>query len=203
MQGSQKMCTFAAAKPRCSAVGSVPGLGPGCRRFESCHLDFHNEPLIQKESAVFYVFVTITRTYATLSIEPIGNYKAKFSSMVRTSKSLALSHYESKLRRLLEGKCSNILKINSKISFKTTALSKKCSIFAALFLMKDEYQGLHQSERRIYILSRSKGEITLLYPQQKQRRNPFTTNFCMRLKRELLFACAKASMRSMKDWRNQ
>ena len=23
----------------CSAVGSVPGLGPGCRRFESCHLD--------------------------------------------------------------------------------------------------------------------------------------------------------------------
>ena len=24
---------------RCSAVGSVPGLGPGCRRFESCHLD--------------------------------------------------------------------------------------------------------------------------------------------------------------------
>ena len=53
MQGSQKMCTFAAAKPRCSAVGSVPGLGPGCRRFESCHLDSHNEPLIQKESAVF------------------------------------------------------------------------------------------------------------------------------------------------------
>ena len=33
------MCTFAAAKSRCSAVGSVPGLGPGCRRFESCHLD--------------------------------------------------------------------------------------------------------------------------------------------------------------------
>ena len=26
-------------KTRCSAVGSVPGLGPGCRRFESCHLD--------------------------------------------------------------------------------------------------------------------------------------------------------------------
>ena len=26
-------------KSRCSAVGSVPGLGPGCRRFESCHLD--------------------------------------------------------------------------------------------------------------------------------------------------------------------
>ena len=25
----------------CSAVGSVPGLGPGCRRFESCHPDFH------------------------------------------------------------------------------------------------------------------------------------------------------------------
>lgn len=23
----------------CSAVGSVPGLGPGCRRFESCHPD--------------------------------------------------------------------------------------------------------------------------------------------------------------------
>ena len=29
-----------------------------------------------------------------------------------------------------------------------------------------------------------------IYPQQKQRRNPFTTNFCMRLKRALLFACA-------------
>ena len=35
----KKMCTFAPAKTRCSAVGSVPGLGPGCRRFESCHLD--------------------------------------------------------------------------------------------------------------------------------------------------------------------
>ena len=34
-----EMCTFAPAKTRCSAVGSVPGLGPGCRRFESCHLD--------------------------------------------------------------------------------------------------------------------------------------------------------------------
>ena len=33
--------TFAPAfkATRCSAVGSVPGLGPGCRRFESCHLD--------------------------------------------------------------------------------------------------------------------------------------------------------------------
>ena len=26
----------------CSAVGSVPGLGPGCRRFESCHPDEEN-----------------------------------------------------------------------------------------------------------------------------------------------------------------
>ena len=40
MHGSQKMSTFALSKSRCSAVGSVPGLGPGCRRFESCHLDF-------------------------------------------------------------------------------------------------------------------------------------------------------------------
>ena len=24
---------------RCSAVGSAPGLGPGCREFESLHLD--------------------------------------------------------------------------------------------------------------------------------------------------------------------
>ena len=33
--------TFAPAikQTRCSAVGSVPGLGPGCRRFEPCHLD--------------------------------------------------------------------------------------------------------------------------------------------------------------------
>ena len=29
----------------CSAVGSVPGLGPGCRRFESCHPD--EERIIQ------------------------------------------------------------------------------------------------------------------------------------------------------------
>ena len=37
--------TFAAAAgimvsaPRCCAAGSAPGLGPGGRRFESCHLD--------------------------------------------------------------------------------------------------------------------------------------------------------------------
>ena len=32
----------------CSAVGSVPGLGPGCRRFESCHPD--ENPLAHKVS---------------------------------------------------------------------------------------------------------------------------------------------------------
>jgi len=48
-------------------------------------------------------------------------------------------HNESRLRRFLEGKWSNILKIYSKFYLKTTALSKKCSIFATLFLMKDEY----------------------------------------------------------------
>ena len=41
----EKYCTFAPAIQKymiatgCSAVGSVPGLGPGCRRFESCHPD--------------------------------------------------------------------------------------------------------------------------------------------------------------------
>ena len=42
--------TFAPAfkATRCSAVGSVPGLGPGCRRFESCHLDSSstNRPIL-------------------------------------------------------------------------------------------------------------------------------------------------------------
>ena len=51
------MCTFAAAKARCSAVGSVPGLGPGCRRFESCHLDIElfNWPLTYNKFAAFFV----------------------------------------------------------------------------------------------------------------------------------------------------
>ena len=38
---------------------------------------------------------------------------------------------------------------NRNNSTKTTALSKKCSIFAALFQIKDEYQGVHQPERKI------------------------------------------------------
>ena len=32
-------CNFALAKSGCSTVGSVPGLGPGGRTFESCHPD--------------------------------------------------------------------------------------------------------------------------------------------------------------------
>ena len=64
--GSKKVRTFARAFEgskrdelsesdpfsRCSAVGSVPGLGPGCRRFESCHLDQIYKYLPQYE-AVF------------------------------------------------------------------------------------------------------------------------------------------------------
>ena len=44
----------------CSAVGSVPGLGPGCRRFESCHPDkSHQEEILgdffySRFSAVFH-----------------------------------------------------------------------------------------------------------------------------------------------------
>ena len=38
----------------CSAVGSVPGLGPGCRRFESCHPD--ENPSVHKTDG-FFVFV--------------------------------------------------------------------------------------------------------------------------------------------------
>ena len=96
-----------------------------------------------------------------LTIEPNRELRGRTLLYGENLEVITPSHYESRLRRFLEGKCSNILKINSKISFKTTALSKKCSIFAALFLMKDEYQGVHQPERRIYILSRSKGEIPI------------------------------------------
>lgn len=31
-----------ASKHRCSSVGRVRGLGPRCRRFESCHLYYQN-----------------------------------------------------------------------------------------------------------------------------------------------------------------
>ena len=59
------MFTFAAAKTRCSAVGSVPGLGPGCRRFESCHLDtrvlFYEEDsflwILLGNQNFFFIFV--------------------------------------------------------------------------------------------------------------------------------------------------
>ena len=35
----------------CSAVGSVPGLGPGCRRFESCYPD---EGGVSKRRILFF-----------------------------------------------------------------------------------------------------------------------------------------------------
>ena len=31
---------------RCSAGGSAPALGAGCRRFESCHLDHNRTPIL-------------------------------------------------------------------------------------------------------------------------------------------------------------
>ncbi len=34
-----KSAGVSCANSGCSAVGSAPGLGPGCRRFESCHSD--------------------------------------------------------------------------------------------------------------------------------------------------------------------
>ena len=40
----------------CSAVGSVPGLGPGCRRFESCHPD--EERIIQ---VILSFFIPVSR----------------------------------------------------------------------------------------------------------------------------------------------
>ena len=56
------MRTFALAfgQTRCSAVGSVPGLGPGCRRFESCHLDHPNKilPLTFNKLAAFFVLAS-------------------------------------------------------------------------------------------------------------------------------------------------
>ena len=47
----------------CSAVGSVPGLGPGCRRFESCHPD--EERIIQVILSFFVYcnFVRVTAAY--------------------------------------------------------------------------------------------------------------------------------------------
>ena len=42
---------------RCSAGGSAPALGAGCRRFESCHLDHNRTPiLIQSVSGLVSVF---------------------------------------------------------------------------------------------------------------------------------------------------
>ena len=103
MQGSQKMCTFASdlknrlrnqaspqqrksslrsvalilspAKTRCSAVGSVPGLGPGCRRFESCHLDHHKE-----SPAVFLRGIPIFTLYLYIGLSFIA-YSLPFPSL--------------------------------------------------------------------------------------------------------------------------
>ena len=44
--------------PGCSAVGSVPGLGPGCRRFESCHPD--KSPLAHKVNGFFVIKIYYT-----------------------------------------------------------------------------------------------------------------------------------------------
>ena len=43
-------------RPRCSAVGSVPGLGPGCRRFESCHLDQSKKMILTASKFLLAVF---------------------------------------------------------------------------------------------------------------------------------------------------
>ena len=51
----------------CSAVGSAPGLGPGCRRFESCHSD---QQQIGRQ-AVLFVIAYI------LHIELLSSEKAK------------------------------------------------------------------------------------------------------------------------------
>ena len=70
------MCTFASAfkATRCSAVGSVPGLGPGCRRFESCHLDFLKKPLIHHESAAFLLlFFQMLGSFDAEDIEERGH----------------------------------------------------------------------------------------------------------------------------------
>ena len=46
--------------PGCSAVGSAPALGAGCRRFESCHLD-HNPFKLHRYAVYFFAdrFLTV------------------------------------------------------------------------------------------------------------------------------------------------
>jgi hypothetical protein len=57
----EKKCTFAASKKSGrSTVGSVPGLGPGGRTFESCHPDQKDSLNLFRES--FFVFKIFPRT---------------------------------------------------------------------------------------------------------------------------------------------
>ena len=54
----------------CSAVGSAPGLGPGCRRFKSCHSDQKRKQTL----AVCFLF----------SLEMIGNAEMRHRFEVRS-----------------------------------------------------------------------------------------------------------------------
>ncbi len=50
----------------CSAVGSVPGLGPGCRRFESCHPDVKRKVFSEAFLFCFYQHTAQTQRKAPI-----------------------------------------------------------------------------------------------------------------------------------------
>ena len=77
----------------CSAVGSVPGLGPGCRRFESCHPDespsvcklvdflFYLIPASQKKNAIHISelrYIYILKFPVGIMLYAVRNYAGVF-----------------------------------------------------------------------------------------------------------------------------
>lgn len=55
------------------------------------------------------------------------------------------------------GGCPNMSNFSKK-AFKSTALLKNCSIFAARKLRKSEHQGVHKPEWRVYLFGRGQRE---------------------------------------------
>ena len=55
----------------CSAVGSAPALGAGCRRFESCHSDH----LLQKNRLKRRFFCVLSSVFAVLTIVVLWRFK--------------------------------------------------------------------------------------------------------------------------------
>ena len=55
------------------------------------------------------------------------------------------------------GVCPNMSNFSKK-AFKSTALLKNCSIFAAIYLRKSGHQGVHKPEWRVYLFGGGQGE---------------------------------------------